>query len=224
MIIAEQKPLQEILQIIGDTKKLLIAGCGACVAICFAGGEKEAGILASTIRLALKKEGKEIEILEATPLRQCEEEWVKPLEEKINSVEKVLSIACGVGVQTMVDYFPDKVVLPGLNTTSFGRPLEMGVWAEYCAGCGNCILHLTGGICPVARCSKHLMNGPCGGSEKGKCEVDPQNIDCAWQLIYDRLKRLGKLHLMEEIIPIKSWSTAHDGGVRKTVREDLKQV
>jgi len=223
MIIAEQKPLKEILEIIGDTKKLLIAGCGACVAICFAGGEKEVGILASEIRLARKKEGIEIEIIEATPLRQCEEEWVKPLADKINSVDKVLSIACGVGVQTIVDYFPDKVVLPGLNTTSFGRPLEMGVWAEYCAGCGNCILHFTGGICPVARCSKSLMNGPCGGSEKGRCEVDPQNIECAWQLIYDRLKRLGKLNLMEEIIPIKNWSTSLHGGVRKTIREDLRQ-
>lgn len=222
MIIAEQKPLGEIIEIIGDAKKVLVAGCGACVAICFAGGEKEVGILSSAIRIALKKDGKDIEILQDTPLRQCEEEWVKPLEEKINQADLVLSIACGVGVQTIVDYFPDKPVVAGLNTTSFGRPLEMGVWAEYCAGCGNCILHLTGGICPVARCSKRLMNGPCGGSENGMCEVDTKNTQCAWQLIYDRMKRLGKLHLMEEnILPVKSWATALDGGVRKSVREDL---
>ncbi|MEW5944687.1 MAG: methylenetetrahydrofolate reductase C-terminal domain-containing protein [bacterium] len=223
MIIAEQKPIEEILKIIGDAGKLLVAGCGACVAVCFAGGEKEVGILASTIRLARKKEGKEIEVLEATPLRQCEEEWVKPLADLVGQADVVLSIACGVGVQTMVDYFPEKIVVPGLNTTSFGRPLEMGVWTEYCRGCGDCILHLTGGICPVTRCSKSLMNGPCGGSENGMCEVDPKNTPCAWQLIYDRLKALGKLHLMEEIVPIKGWNAAWDGGVRTTVREDLKQ-
>lgn len=222
MIIAERKPIQEILNHIGDAKKIMIAGCGACVTICFAGGQKEVQILASSVKISKSKEDKSIEIIEVTPERQCEEEFVVPLKDKIEEVELVVSLACGVGVQTMVDYFPDKLIYPGVNTTSFGRPMEMGVYREYCAGCGNCILHLTGGICPVARCSKSLMNGPCGGSENGKCEVDPQKIDCAWQLIYDRLKHIGKLDMMEDIIPIKDWSTARDGGVRTTVLEHIR--
>ena len=124
-------------------------------------------------------------------------------------------------MQTLTEQFPEKITLPGLNTTFLGQPVEQGVWHERCQACGNCVLALTGGICPIARCSKSLLNGPCGGSQKGKCEVDP-NIDCAWQLIYDRLKALGRLELMMQINPIKDWSTSRDGGPRHIVREDLR--
>ena len=89
-------------------------------------------------------------------------------------------------------------------------------------GCGECVLDLTGGICPIARCSKSLLNGPCGGSQDGMCEVDPDNIPCGWQLIYDRLKSLGRLDLLEVNLPLKDWSTAHDGGVRTTERKDVQ--
>ena len=91
---------------------------------------------------------------------------------------------------------------------------------ERCAGCGDCVLGRTGGVCPVARCSKRIFNGPCGGSTKGKCEIDP-NVDCAWQLIWDRLKALGRTDLYSEIIPAKDWRSAKDGGPRRIVREDL---
>jgi len=100
-------------------------------------------------------------------------------------------------------------------------PTEQGVWAERCAACGDCILGLTGGICPIARCSKSLLNGPCGGSSKGKCEVNDQT-DCAWQLIYDRLAGQGRLDLLMEIRPPKNWKASRDGGPRKIVREDLR--
>jgi hypothetical protein len=95
------------------------------------------------------------------------------------------------------------------------------VWVERCAACGQCLLGLTGGICPIARCSKQLLNGPCGGSSQGKCEVNP-DIECAWQLIYDKLKAQGRLPLLLEIIPPKDWRTSRDGGPRKIVREDLR--
>jgi len=133
----------------------------------------------------------------------------------------VLSLACGLGVQTMNEQFPDKITLPGLNTTFLGQPTEQGVWAERCQACGNCVLALTAGICPIARCSKSLLNGPCGGSNNGQCEIDPK-VDCAWQLIYERLKSLDKLGLMTEIQPARDWSTSRDGGPRKIVREDLR--
>jgi hypothetical protein len=108
-----------------------------------------------------------------------------------------------------------------LNTSFLGLPKEQGVWAERCAACGDCILHLTGGICPIARCSKSLLNGPCGGSEDGHCEIDPE-VDCAWQLIYDRLTSMNKTHVLLNIQPPKNWKTSRDGGPRKIVRPDLR--
>jgi len=221
MIVGERKPMQEILDMIADHKKIFIAGCGTCVAVCMAGGDKEVSILSSAIKMARNKENKPIEILEQTPLRQCEREFVDELKDKIEACEAVLSMACGIGVQTLVERFPKVIVYPAVNTTFLGLPEEQGVWSERCGACGNCVLDKTGGICPIVRCSKSLLNGPCGGSQDGKCEVDPE-VDCAWQLIYDRLKTLGKLDKLVEILPPKDWSTGRDGGPRKIIREDMK--
>ncbi len=221
MIIGERKPIQEILDMIGEHDKILIAGCGTCVAICMAGGDKEVSILASAIRMARNREGKPIEIQEHTPLRQCEWEFVDELKDKIKVSDTVLSMACGIGVQTLVERYPEAVVYPAVNTTFLGLPEEQGVWSERCGACGNCVLDKTGGICPIVRCSKSLLNGPCGGAQDGKCEIDPE-VDCGWQLIYDRLKVLGKLDNLTKISPAKDWSTGRDGGPRKIVREDMK--
>lgn len=221
MIIAEQKPIKELIELTQDYEKLLIVGCGACVSICFAGGEKETATMAAALRLAAKKEGRRLETFEDMTLRQCEWEFIEPLAGKVAEVDAVISTACGVGVQTMADRYPDAIIIPGLNTTSMGMPVEQGVWQENCGGCGNCILAYTGGICPIARCAKILLNGPCGGSQGGKCEVS-KDIDCAWQQIYDRLKGQGRLEIMLEYKPPKDWTTARDGGPRRTVREDLR--
>jgi ferredoxin len=221
MIIGEQKPLDEIKQMIADYQKILILGCGTCVTVCFAGGEKEVGILASSLRMATGLAGDKKEFTEATVQRQCEYEYNEEVADLVKEADAVLSLACGIGVQTMNEQFPETITLPGLNTSFLGQPVEEGVWDERCQACGNCILDKTAGICPIARCSKSLLNGPCGGSVNGKCEIDPE-IDCAWQLIYDRLKALGKLELMTEIQPARDWSTSRDGGPRKIVREDLR--
>jgi ferredoxin len=222
MIKAEQKPVDEILRCLDPYNKILLAGCGACVTVCHAGGEKEVGLLASSLRMARKKIGKMIEVQEATPARQCEPEFALELTEAVEKVEAVLSIACGVGVQTLARHFPKTPVFPGVNTIFMGETVAHGVWEERCQACGNCILEKTGGICPVARCAKQLFNGPCGGSSKGKCEIK-RETDCAWQLIYDRLKALGQLHKLEEIIPAKRWGVeSRDSGPRRIVREDLK--
>mgnify|MGYP001316336428 CR=1 FL=1 len=221
MIVAEQKPLQEITGLIGEAKRVLLLGCGACVTICFAGGRKEVGLLAAQMRIAAGAKGLDIEVAEETVERQCEDEFVQPLKEVIEKADVIVSLACGVGVQTLVELYPDKIFLPGLNTTFYGRPKTPGVFAEYCAGCGDCLLGLTGGVCPVARCSKHMLNGPCGGSEAGRCEVDPGNVDCAWQLIYDRLKKLGRLDQLEKIAAAKDWRSGGHGGPRRIVREEL---
>jgi ferredoxin len=221
MIIGEQKPLDEIKQMIAGYQKILILGCGTCVTVCFAGGEKEVGILASSLRIATGLEGHNKEFMEATVQRQCEYEYNQEVADLVKEADAVLSLACGIGVQTMNEQFPETITLPGLNTSFLGQPTKEGVWDERCQACGNCILDRTAGICPIARCSKSLLNGPCGGSSGGKCEIDPE-IDCAWQLIYDRLNALGKLELMTEIQPARDWSTSRDGGPRKIVREDLR--
>jgi ferredoxin len=221
MIVAEQKPLEEIKQMVSHFDKVLVLGCGTCVTVCLAGGEKEVGVLASSLRMATKLDGKEVEFLEATVQRQCEYEYNEAVDDVLPQVDAVLSLACGIGVQTMNEQFPETLTLPGLNTSFLGMPTEQGVWEERCQACGNCVLGTTGGICPIARCAKSLLNGPCGGSQNGVCEVDP-DTSCAWQLIFDRMSALGKLDLMMELEPMKDWKTSRDGGARKIVREDLR--
>jgi len=221
MIVAEQKPLDEIRGLLGDAKRVLIVGCGTCVTVCFAGGEKEAGILGSLLRMSARMDGAPRDVTETTVQRQCEWEYLDAIRDRVAEADIVLSLGCGVGVQALAERYPNAVVVPGLNTKFMGLPLEQGVWAERCAACGQCLLGLTGGICPIARCSKQLLNGPCGGSSKGRCEVNP-DIECAWQLIYDKLKAQGRLQLLMEITPPKDWRTSRDGGPRKIVREDLR--
>ena len=221
MIVAEQKPLEEIKALIGDAKNVLVVGCGTCVTVCFAGGAREAAIVAASLRMATKLDGNAKSVADVTVQRQCEWEYLDEIAQQIGDVDVVLSLGCGIGVQALVEHFPKAWVVPGLNTKFLGLPLEQGVWAERCAACGECILGLTGGICPIARCSKSLLNGPCGGSENGHCEINP-DIPCAWQLIYDRLSSMGKLDRLLEIQPPKNWRAARDGGPRKIVREDLR--
>lgn len=223
MIKAEQKPVDEILSFLELYEKILLVGCSACVAVCHAGGEKEVGILASALRMARKKSGQRLEILEDCSIRQCEPEFVDELSDKVEDAEAVLSIACGVGVQTVVKRFSDIPVYPGVNTMFMGETEEPGVWVERCQACGNCVLHLTGGICPVARCAKQLLNGPCGGPQNGNCEIR-KDVPCAWQQIYDRLKAIGQLYSMEQFIPAMRWGRENrDSGPRTIVREDLKR-
>jgi hypothetical protein len=220
MIVGEQKPIEEISKMIADYKSVLVVGCNTCIAVCHAGGEKEVGILASALRIKNKMEGRDQKVKEASMERQCEKEFVEPFADKYKENDCVLSLACGVGPQTIVEFYPDTVVVPGINTTFYGMPKEQGFFVEFCGGCGNCVLDKTAGICPIVRCSKSMLNGPCGGSQNGKCEVASE-IDCAWQLIYDRLSAQGKLDFMDEILPPKDWTSARDGGPRKMMREDL---
>ena len=221
MIVAERKPIDEIIGFVGDCKKILLVGCNECVTVCYAGGKKEVEILASALKMAFMKDGKELEIEEVTLERQCDHEYLEEIRNIIDQYDAVISLACGVGVQFMAEKYFQTPVFPGVNTLFMGVTEERGVWAERCQGCGQCILGKTAGICPVSRCAKRVLNGPCGGSTKGKCEINKE-LDCAWQLIIDRLKELGRLEDYEEIIPIKDWSTERAGGPRKVVREDLQ--
>lgn len=223
MIIAEQKPLSELKTLLGNAQNVLVVGCGTCVTVCFAGGSREAAIVAASLRMASRLDGGAKEVRDITVQRQCEWEYLDQIAEQVQDVDIILSLGCGIGVQAIAEHFPQRWVVPGLNTNFLGLPTEQGVWAERCAACGDCVLGLTGGICPIARCSKSLLNGPCGGSEGGHCEINPE-VDCAWQLIYDRLSSMGKLDLLLELQPPKNWRTSRDGGPRKIVRQDLRLV
>jgi len=220
MVVGEQKPLEEILKMIEPFDRIILAGCKGCVAVCAAGGEKEVRFLASALKTARQAQGREIEIREVTLERQCDPEYVEQLRPFVDQYQAILSIACGVGVQYMAEHYRNVPALPGLNTTFVGGAERQGVWAERCQCCGHCVLHLTGGICPITRCAKSLLNGPCGGSTNGRCEVDPE-VPCGWQLILDRLKELGQMENYLHILPPKDWSSSRDGGPRKIVREDL---
>jgi ferredoxin len=219
MIVGEQKPLAELKADVSPYTKILILGCGTCVKTCFAGGEDEVATLASALRLAFKKDGKEIKIDELTIERQCEDEFIKEAAPKIAKAQAVVSLACGAGVQMIAARYPKATVLPGVNTTFIGVLEKQGLFVEECLGCGNCFVDQFGGVCPITRCSKKLFNGPCGGSKNGKCEVNSE-IDCAWQIIVDRAKAAGKMEKLMEYVPPKDWRTSHAGGPRKLVRED----
>jgi ferredoxin len=222
MIVGKQKPIEEIWGMIRGFQKVLVFGCNTCVAICHEGGSKEAEILSSLLRMKAKQEGLSMEIAHGGIERQCEHEYFESAKEQILAADAVLSLACGAGVQFLADKFPEKKVFPGLNTTFIGVVDAPGVFSERCQMCGDCILHLTGGICPITQCPKSLMNGPCGGTHNGMCEVNSK-IPCAWYRIHERLTLQGKSEMMDEFIPPKSWITSRDGGLRTQVREDVKE-
>ena len=220
MIIAEQKGIDEILRSVESFCKIVVTGCGTCVTVCMAGGEKETLKIAGLIRLTAQKAGREVQVSVSNPIRQCDMEFLDACEAELEGADCILSLACGAGVQFVAEKFPDKVVVPGLNTSFIGVNRSLGYWTEMCQGCGNCLLEKTGGVCPVARCAKSNFNGPCGGSAGGICEID-DHIDCGWQLIYERLERLGQTHRLLEISDIRDWSSSRDGGPRSMRRDDM---
>lgn len=206
MIVSQKKPFEEILQALGPKKKIFIIGCGECATTCKTGGEKEV----LEMKKLLEDKGK-IVTGWTVPEAPCITSKVKMCFAKnkkaMDETEAFLVLACGLGVQCVLDNDRAKRPVYTGCDTMFGSVLDMTglVFSERCAMCGECVLNITGGICPVTRCAKGLLNGPCGGSDKGKCEVD-KNKDCAWILIYNRLKELGMLENLKKIRPAKDYS------------------
>lgn len=221
MIRAQQKPLSEVESLLGEAKRVLVLGCGTCVAVSFAGGEREARVLAGALRVSGRINGRPIEVRHGVVQRQCEPEFVREAEDEVAWADTIVSLACGIGCQVMNERYPERLTLPGVNTSFLGAPVEHGVFEERCQACGDCILHTTGGVCPIARCAKSMLNGPCGGSQQGRCEVNAET-PCGWQLIYDRLSALNRLDLMARVVQAKDWRPARDGSQRRIVREDLR--
>ena len=207
MIVADRKSVPEIRDMVQGHQKVLLVGCGTCVTVCLAGGERETGILGSALRMSLKLMGREVTVDECTIERQCEDAFIDGLALRIKEYDAICSFGCGAGVQALAERFPNLPVYPGLNTQFIGVLESQGVWAEKCAGCGACRLGEFVGICPLTRCAKRILNGPCAGSRDGKCEV-AEDRDCCWQLIYDRAVALGVLDRFGEIAKPQDWSTS----------------
>ncbi len=220
MIVGEQKPFEEIWEMVKDHKQLTVFGCNTCVAVCHQGGNKEAGILAAQLRMRASQDDVEIEIVDSGIERQCEHEFFEKTEDLVQKSEAVLSLACGIGVQFMATKYESTPIYPALNTTFLGDVPETGLFTEKCQACGDCVLGVTGGVCPVSRCAKRLFNGPCGGSTTGKCEISKET-ECAWQLVVDRLEALGRLDTYEKVMPLKDWSKDRSGGPRSFKLEDF---
>jgi len=209
--ITNQKPLEDILKSLERCRKVYLIGCGTCATMLHTGGKSEVLEMKDRLEAA----GKEVVGWMVIPTT-CDPITGEALAEKaedIKSADCLLVMSCAFGVQT-VSVSSSQAVHPALNTLFIGKEESPGSFIEVCTQCGDCVLDLTGGICPVIRCAKGLLNGPCGGSVEGKCEVDP-DIPCAWQLVFDRLSELGQLDKLEEIQPAKDWSTSSSGGPRR---------
>jgi ferredoxin len=219
MIVAQRKKIPEIMDIVKRHEKILVLGCGTCVTVCLAGGEREVGIIASALRMASRLAGHSLQVEELTIERQCDNVFIEQAAEAIERNDAVLSLGCGAGVQAIAERYNHKPVYAGLDTEFIGILEERGIWTEKCSACGACVLGDYGGICPITRCAKKLLNGPCGGSRQDRCEVRPDR-QCAWQLIYNRLKAIGQLERLKKIASAKNWNASLNGGYRVIIRED----
>ena len=220
MIIADRKSLAEIQDMVKNCKKILVLGCKGCVTVCNVGGLKEVQVLASSLKIARKKEGNPLEVDENVIERQCDPEYIEQVKDSVGNYDAVVSMACGVGPQFLSEAYPNQKFYPAVNTKFFGGAVAHGIWEERCAGCGTCIIHYFDGLCPIARCSKSLMNGPCGGSSDGKCEIS-KDVLCIWDMIVKKKTEQGRLNDLLYVTPAKDWRTARDGGPRTSIREEL---
>jgi len=205
MLISEQKPMEEILSYLDGDKNIFLIGCKGCAEGWGSGGEKQVVEMKNT----LQEQGKAVsgsvvvDMLCDSTLTRLK---LRAYKKEIAAADSILVLTDGAGVQTVAELV-NKVVHPGCNTLSSGGAHAEWKEAERCLECGDCMLEFTGGLCPIARCSKHLLNGPCGGSQGGKCEVDP-DIPCVWQQIVDRLTKLGQLDQLERLVTPKNWSVS----------------
>lgn len=209
MLISEQKPVQEVLGYLNGEKSIFLIGCKGCAEGWGSGGEKQV----AEMRNALQERGKTItgsvvvDMLCDVTLTKLK---LRAYKKETAAADSILVLTDGSGVQTVAEVL-NKVVHPGCNTLSSGGAHAEWKESERCLECGDCVLEFTGGLCPIARCSKHLLNGPCGGSQGGKCEVDP-GIPCVWQQIVDHLTKLGRLDKLERFVTPKNWSVSLTSG------------
>ena len=205
MIITKQKNFDELLRCIGS-KPVFLVGCNQCATLCHTGGTDEVFALKQAL------ETKHIVvsgwvILEPACHQMNDKRMLKAHAEELNNSAKVLVLACGNGVQTLAGLIPDKEIISGTDTLFLGEISHAAEFNKRCVLCGECLVDLFGGLCPVSQCPKSMLNGPCGGSSHGKCEIDRQ-VECVWDHIIQKLKKQGVLQGLSKIQKPKDWSKA----------------
>lgn len=207
MIISKTKPYHIIKKSLEGEEGIFIIGCGLCATQCQSGGEEQVG----QMKERLANDGKVITgtlMIEAVCHVLNTKKELSKLKGEINETDGILVMSCGAGVQSVRINTPDKNVHPANDTLFLGNIYRIGQFYEHCSLCGECLLDETGGICPVTRCSKGILNGPCGGMDNGKCEIDKER-DCAWVLIYNQLEKEGRLDKIKPIFEPKNFNVTN---------------
>jgi len=187
--ITKQKTPAEIEKLLEKDLKVFLVGCGTCATMCRTGGKDE--VLDMARKLADLGKTVTGSVVIPTVCDALDQQALAENAKAIEEADCILVMACAFGVQMMALY-TDKPVYPVLDTLFMGQEMSPGVFSEVCVQCGECVLAWTGGICPLTACPKGLLNGACGGAKSGKCEVSAAK-DCAWEIIYERLRQQGRL-------------------------------
>ncbi len=212
MLIAKIKPLEELKEMLKGYSKVLNLGCAGCTAVCLAGGQKEVDELNTKLTVSCKADGAPLDIEGYTVERQCEPQFITDLDRMIEPYDALLCMGCGAGVQFLAERYPSKPCLPAVNAVFVGVNRDVGWYEERCKCCGDCVLAVTGGICPITMCAKSLLNGPCGGPQDGHCEVDKET-PCAWIQIHERLQQQGRLDNILGVFEAREWEGQTQGSL-----------
>ena len=207
MIITKKRNPEELKENIKKYNSFFLLGCSECATLCGTGGEPEL----QAMKEALEAEGKKVtgSFVAKTGCQVLGTKVeLKPFKDALAGTDCILVMSCGAGTQTAVELFRDTAVYPTNDSLFLGNMTRMQMFDQRCSLCGKCVLDKTGGICPVTACPKGLLNGPCGGTNEGKCEVSP-DMECAWVRIYNRMKRIDRLDDMKKIAEPKDWSVAN---------------
>ncbi|HKI48701.1 MAG TPA: methylenetetrahydrofolate reductase C-terminal domain-containing protein [Desulfobacteria bacterium] len=193
--ITQQKPEAELDRLLEGLRRIFIIGCGTCTTLTQTGGAPEV----AAMKKMLSQKGKMVtgDMVLAVACDNLTREALVEYGAHMSQADAFVIMTCAFGVQNIALH-SEKLVVPALNTLFIGKETAPGEFNEVCTQCGDCILGETGGICPVTSCHKGLVNGPCGGTNNGKCEIDSEK-DCAWTLIYNRLLDLDRLKSMKKL-------------------------
>jgi ferredoxin len=212
MIISRQKPLEEITTALAGSRSVFLIGCAKCATVCKSGGEEEVWQMQEALQAAGKEVTGSVIIDEACHMLRVSRE-LRAKQGMVDQADTLLVMACGAGIQS-VAAASDKKTVAGLDTLFLGNIRRFGQFEQRCSLCGECLLSRTGGICPVTSCPKGLLNGPCGGMDNGRCELDAES-PCAWAEIFTRLEDLGDSLALEAITPPKNHATVVKPGKLK---------
>ncbi len=205
MIITKSKNINNIINQINQ-ESVFVIGCSECATICKTGGENEI----SKLEKLLTKQGINVigsVILEPACHKLNDKRILNKYKKELKDIKQIITLSCGNGAQTISEIFEDKEVISGTDTIFLGQIKHINEFEKKCNLCGNCIIDKYDGLCPITRCPKNMLNGPCGGSIEGKCEID-NNMDCIWHLIYKKLKKKNRLKELREINEPFDWSNS----------------